>query len=102
LNLPRDFAARLDPYVSEKYDELWRNGRQRFMLLWPLADGAAAPLSLEEIAAADPTAAPKLTAMRADGVMLDASIDAPHGFVFLVTTDPDVARKYDMHTEDEF
>jgi hypothetical protein len=22
--LPRDFAARIDPYVREKFDELWR------------------------------------------------------------------------------
>lgn len=41
---------------------------------------------------------PELESMLADGVALEE-----HGEdeVYLVTTDPDVARKYDMHDESE-
>ena len=40
--------------------------------------------------------------MRADGVMLEAKGCTGDGYAYLVTSDPAVARKYDMHEESEF
>ncbi len=43
-----------------------------------------------------------LEAMRAAGVSLEASGGTADDYALLVTTDPDVARKFDMHEESEF
>jgi len=40
--------------------------------------------------------------MRSDGVTLDPDGGTSDDYAHLVTTDPDVARKYDMHDESEF
>jgi hypothetical protein len=86
LNLSADFADRLNPYVHDKYRELWtavRGAAKRFMLL---CRKESLPADL-------------LDAMRADGVVEEPAGDE---LVHLTTTDPDVARKYDMHDEAEF
>lgn len=31
LNLPLDYSNRLDPYVRNKFEELWRSARRRFV-----------------------------------------------------------------------
>ena len=56
------------------------------------------PKTFEELIAARPAESDKLKAMRADGVTLETRGRQ----VFLVTNDPDLARKYDMHDESEF
>jgi Uncharacterised nucleotidyltransferase len=88
LNLPADFADRLNPFVRDKYTELWRQGRKKYVRPWrnkpPMADGAE-----------------ELEAMRRDGVSLNDS-SVSDDYALLVTTDPDVARKYDMVEESEF
>jgi hypothetical protein len=43
-----------------------------------------------------------LEAMKADGVVLDPSGGTADDYAYLVTTDPDVAKKYGMHEEEEF
>jgi hypothetical protein len=87
LNLPVDFAERLHPYVRQKYQELWQQARRRFVALWHPRD-----LGDEERQSA-------IDAMRQDGVTLE-----PRGVdeMLLVTSDPDVAKKYDMLDEAEF
>lgn len=40
--------------------------------------------------------------MHADGVVLDSGGGTADDYAHLVTTDPEVARKYDMHEESEF
>ena len=47
-------------------------------------------------------AADLLKAMRADGVVLDPQGGTGDDYARLVTSDPNVARKYDMHDETEF
>ena len=87
LSLPAEFADRLDPYVRGKYRELWRAERgaaKRYVML-----------SRKELLTDE-----ALAAMRADGVVEEPAGDDE--YVRLITTDPDVARKYDMHDEAEF
>ncbi|MBI2805947.1 MAG: nucleotidyl transferase AbiEii/AbiGii toxin family protein [Planctomycetes bacterium] len=87
LNLPREFSTKLNPYVHEKYDELWRDARpnqKRYVRILRPEDEREA-----------------LDAMLADGVTHEAKRGAA-GTYYLVTTDPDLARKHDMHDETEF
>jgi len=80
LQLPRGFSEHLNPYVREKYEELWLSVRTRFVKSW---DGSIEP------------DAASLQAMLAEGVVREAD-------GVLVTYDPSVAEKYDMHPGDEY
>jgi hypothetical protein len=87
LELPLDFAAELNPYVRDKYQELWRNvhgNATRYVLIWRNEDESA-----------------MLETMLKDGVNIESQITPNAGCLYLVTTDPDVARKYDMYDESE-
>ena len=44
----------------------------------------------------------QLRKMKADGVVLDPDGGTADDYAHLVTADPDIARKYDMHDEAEF
>lgn len=92
LALPAHFADALHPSVRGKYREM-RSGAEdapgRFVRLWQNKN-----LNAEAEAA--------LNAMRADGVTLETRDGAADDPVWLVTTDPAVARKHDMHDEAEF
>ena len=82
LNLDEKFAEQLDPYVRAKFDEL-RTGEgrsRRFKRLW---------IEKTEL----------LDAILKDGVEIEA---VNGGDSWLVTSNPDIAAKYDMHEESEF
>jgi hypothetical protein len=91
LDLSGEFSRQLAPFVREKYLEIWQSARpgvKRYLRLW-----SSKSLSSD--------AAELLDRMRADGVTVE-----PRGGggddVYLATSDPAVARKYDMHEESEF
>lgn len=91
LALGQNFAQNLHPFVRDKYNELWSgamSAQKRYVRLWrtryPTADEAAL-----------------WKAMIADGVMVDPEHDAVDDYSYLVTSDPTVARRYDMHDESE-
>jgi hypothetical protein len=89
INLPAEFADRLHPYVRGKYRELWTATRgvpKRYMLL----------------CRKESLAVETLNAMRTDGVVIEPAGASGDDYVRLVTTDPDVARKYGLHDEGEF
>ena len=48
------------------------------------------------------SAAETLRSMLADGVALDPEGGTSDDYAYLVTTDPTIAKKYDMHDEKEF
>ena len=48
------------------------------------------------------TALGTLQSMLADGVTLDPERGTSDDYAYLITTDPIVAKKYDMHDEKEF
>ena len=102
LNLPTDFVAKLNPYVREKFAELWSQGRMRYVTLWRNEWLAAKTSTIDEMAASLRRAAEELEAMRRDGVTLEKNAGIGGDTAHLVTTDPDVARKYDMVEESEF
>mgnify|MGYP006908205789 CR=1 FL=1 len=100
LDLPAGFADRLDPYVRPAYDGLWRQSRQRFVMRLKKPDPAV-PATIDDLSAMLPEQAESLKAMKRDGIAIDASRSgASHAY--LVTTDPQVARKYDMIEESEY
>ena len=93
LLLPAEFNASLHPFVRDKFDEL-RQGTlvppRRYYRFWPVTE-----------AMSDSDTPDVLQAMLNDGVVLDESHrTADH--TCLMTTDPEIARKYDMHEESEF
>jgi len=101
LNLPRDFAQQLDPFVREKYLELWKQSRQRFITLWRNKWLTASATTIEEMIGSLRQVVETLEAMKRDGVVLEPrGLEDNHAY--LVTTDPEVARKYDMVEESEF
>lgn len=108
LGLPRDFSQQLAPYVQPKYLELWQSVAQaptRYMRIWKPSTSGVKSIDDLIVAAAvshDPDAAQTLQAMRADGVTLHPNPDPADNGVYLVTSDPAIARKYDMHEESEF
>lgn len=105
LDLPKDFGEKLSPFVREKYAEIWRSARPaaaRFLLTWRNKFLAAEATDLDQMIAGLRSAAETLEAMKADGVTMEPAGGAGDDYVYLVTTDPAVAKKYDMHEESEF
>ncbi|MEX0675496.1 MAG: hypothetical protein WD063_00375 [Pirellulales bacterium] len=101
LNLPIDFAERLNPYVRDKYKELWKQSRRRYITLWRDKWLTAGATTIDEMIASSRHAVETLEAMKRDGVVLEpAGVD--DDYAHLVTTDPEVAKKYDMVEESEF
>jgi hypothetical protein len=106
LNLPLEFAEKLDHSVQEAYRDLWKQSRRRFVTVRKYASFSPDNTSLEQIvatlrSAADLRSADDLESMRRDGVELD-SISHSGGVVTLVTFDPEVAERYGMVEESEF
>lgn len=108
LDLPRDFGAQLNPYVRVKFEEIWDVALgvpSRYLRAWPIAISASEVSSLDELidrlsAAGHDTA--ELDVMRCAGVTLAPEAAPSNREVWLVTTDPEVARRYGMHEESEF
>jgi hypothetical protein len=101
INLPADFAEQLNPYVREKYAELWHQSTRRFITLWRNKWLTARAETIGDMIAALREAARSLDAMRADGVTLEGD-GVGDDYAYLVTTDPEIAKKYDMVGESEF
>ena len=105
LDLPKELETRLSPYVREKYREIWDSlhaSPKRFVTIWRNKFLTVEASNLDQMADALRRAADMLAAMRADGVTLDPAGGTADDYAILVTTDPAVARKYDMHDESEF
>lgn len=104
LLLPATVVDQLHPFVRESFNQLWsevHEGHNRY-LRHCLCSTGAATRTLAELAQSSPKYAPLLSSMQADGVEIDTQrVPAADG-IWLVTTDPDVAAKYDMHDESEF
>lgn len=104
LGLSSDFVQYLNPYVQDKFRELWGNvhGRKnRYVLVWRNKWLTAEAASLPEMITSLKDAASRLEAMLNDGVQLDPRGGTADDYAYLVTTDPEIASKYDMHDESE-
>jgi hypothetical protein len=105
FGLPRDFAGQLDPYVRDEYGMLWSDTHllpTRYVTIWRNKFFTTEAKSIDEMVAILRTASQTLERMKADGVTLDPDGGTSDDYAYLVTTDPEVARKYDMHEESEF
>ncbi len=102
LNLALEYAEKLNPYVQDKFRELWQHARRRFVLLWRNRSLTAHAKSLDEMIQGLRAAAATLEAMSKDGVVLDSEGGAADDDAPLVTNDPKVAEKYGMIEESEF
>ena len=102
LNLSRDLGSELHPFVQPKYIELWNQSRTRYITLWRNKWLTAESKSIDDMVASLREAADLLEAMRADAVTLDPEGGTADDYACLVTTDPEVAKKYDMHEESEY
>lgn len=103
-SLPAAFVSQLHPYVATKFTELWHVAHpqsKRYLLLWRHAATPVPVKSLDDLIQLQPDEMAKLTAMKADGVMLDARLNATDR-AYLFTNDSGVAAKYDMHDEADF
>lgn len=104
LDLPQELGMELDESVREKYRELWdatHRQKRRYIKLWRNQFQSTAT-SLDELIATLQDAARTLEAMRADGVTLESSGGTGGDYVRLITTDPQVAKKYGMEDESEY
>lgn len=105
LRLPQSYMEILNPYVHAKYNELWRivfGTPKRYIQIWI---GPALPPTVTSLdaAIAELPEETTLQAMRDDSVTLDCEASRPaEGRLVLVTTDPAVAEKHDLHNETEF
>jgi hypothetical protein len=105
LTLPRDYVDHLNLFVREKFLELWnaaRPAQKRYVQIWKNQFPTTDAKKLDEMISSLQGAAATLQAMLADGVVLDPEGGTADDEVYLVTTDPEVAKKYDMHDESEF
>lgn len=105
LFLPRDFAGQLNAHVRPRYEELWtatQAATKRFLKLWRNKFLTENTTSMDEMIAIFKDAASTLQAMQHDGVTLDLAGGTGNDYAYLVTTDPVIARKYDMYEESEF
>jgi hypothetical protein len=105
LVLPESFGTQLHPYVQPKFNAIWRESRKpdrRFVRLWRNKWLTAGAKSLDDMIATLQNAADTLRQMRDDGVTLEADGGTGDDYAELVTTDPEIAKKYDMHDESEY
>lgn len=102
LNIPADYSQQLNPYVRDKFTELWVQGRKRYVTHWRNKWLTSEAKSLDEMIAAIRQAANTLEAMKRDGIVLEQSDGIADDYAVLVTTEPEVAKKYDMVEESEF
>lgn len=105
MALQRAFSDQLHEHVRPKYQELWdalRATEKKYMLLWRNKFLTLDAKSLDDMIGTLDAAVEQLRRMRADGVVLDPDAGTADDYAHLVTTDPEVARKYDMHEESQF
>ena len=88
-HLPLDLAEQLNPYVQEKYRAVWS-------LAWPAGRRYLRTLPKEKLG---PTA---VSEFQAEGFTVDETRQADSQHIYLVTSDPQLAYKYDMPDESEF
>ncbi|MDQ2732666.1 MAG: nucleotidyltransferase family protein [Armatimonadota bacterium] len=101
LDLAIDFAGQLDPYVRDKYRELWTDARTRYVARWSPKQLTSRAKSMEEAISMLRAAADELEKMYRNGVTLDDDGEIGDNNALLVTTDARIAEKYGLVDESE-
>jgi hypothetical protein len=105
LKLARDFVRELNPFVQEKYRELWdgvNSPTARYVTFRRIEGVDSSTKSTGELVTQLSTNDDTVRAMLADGVTVDRAPPIAADEIRFVTGDPAVARKHDMHDETEF
>ena len=105
LDLPQKFGQQLAQYVQPMFDELWHavHGRTlRYLKLWRNKFLTVDAINFDDMIDKLDGAVGRLKQMRADGVQFDPKGGTGDDYIHLYTTDPEIAKKYDMHDEREF
>lgn len=102
LGLPPDFADSLNPYVRQKYKELWSEARGRFVTLWRNKWLTSEAKTIDDMIVGLREAADTLEQMRNEGIFLEDDGGVCDDHAHLVTTDPKVAEKYGFVDEFDF
>ena len=107
LRLMRDFSVGLQQDVRPKYEELWdglhaATATRKYVRLWRNKFLTLEARSMSDMIHMLGDAVDELRQMEADGVVLDPEGGTGDDYAYLVTTDPAIAEKYDMHDESEF
>jgi hypothetical protein len=103
FSLSEGFVTQVDPYSQQAYLDVWRSlhiADKRYVAVVksPAVDRVFS--TLDELAAAFGDIVPQWRDMRDSGVSIDISKSKP-GLVYLVSTDEAIARRFEMHPEDE-
>jgi hypothetical protein len=105
LHLTKDLSTLLHEYVRPKYQDLWDGlhaRKKKFVRLWPSNVQTLEARSIEEMIKGLESAAEELRRMKAAGVTLEPASGTASGYAHLVTSDPAIAEKYNLHEESEF
>ena len=100
LELSADFSNQLNPFVREKFHELWMQARKRYVTNWTNKWLTAEAKTVEEMVSMLRSAADELDRMLKDGVILDGGVGDDDAR--LITTDAKVAEKYGLVEESEY
>jgi hypothetical protein len=104
LHLPADLAVELNPYVREKYQELWQKLRvstRPYVIRCRYTPKSGIPPSPDEISRQLEATVPHFRAMKSDGIELDTDVGVRDGSCYLYTYDRTIAEKYGMVHADE-
>ncbi len=102
LDLSLDFANQLNPFVKSKFEELWKEARKRYVMIWRNKRLTAKARSIEDMISMLRAAADRLEQMRKDGVVLDDGDGVDADRARLTTMDARVAEKYGLVDESEY
>jgi hypothetical protein len=102
LNLSADYADQLNPFVRDKFLELWKQARRRYVTVWRNKWLTADAKSIDDMISSIRNASNQLEEMRKDGVTLEDQGSIGDDYAHLFTNDPEVAKKYEMVEESEF
>ena len=102
LNLPASFAEQLNSYVRTKYLELWNQAKKRYETLWRNKWLTSEAKTIDDMIDSLRAAADHLDEMRKSGITLEDDGGVGDDYATLVTTDPEVAKKFGMEEEREY
>lgn len=102
VDLSSDFADQLDPFVRDKYSELWKQARKRYVTTWRNKWLTAEAKSIQDMVDRLRSAADHLEQMQRDGVLLEDDGGVGDDYAHLVTLDPRIAEKYGLVDEFEY
>ncbi|MCC7419244.1 MAG: hypothetical protein IT428_03070 [Planctomycetaceae bacterium] len=105
LQLPVAYSEQLNPYVQEKYAELWMNTlghSKRFVRPISVSFKVLPEESWDAIVARLRANSDEVDRAVADGIQVEADEARGPGHFHLVTTDPQLAEAHSLHDESEF